>query len=152
MPGTRGGTENLPGLNQEIDMTTTDTPASPSGEAPAPIVNEFLARLAEHRCKLETVNSKAGQFFMRQRTGGDRYRFGLIQAQLQKDGHTQVPPALVVAWALLDDKGEPLFKDLNEGYLFCNALEGELLLELYNEALRITGIGGRSFEDAEKKS
>jgi hypothetical protein len=131
---------------------STDSPASPAGEAPAPIVNEFLKRLEAFQCKLEEVNTKAGTFYMRRRTGGDRYRFGLIQAQLQKDGHTSVPPALVVAWALLDDKGTPLFLDLQKGYDFCNALDGELLLELYDEALRITGLASRSFEDAEKKS
>lgn len=128
--------------------TADDSAAAPS----APAVSDYIARLKAHVPALVPVDCAAGRFYMRRRTAADRHRMAIIQVELQREGMTTVPPSLIVAWALLDDKGQPVFVDLNEGYEFCNGLEGDLLAELYERALDVTGLGPRALEDAEKKS
>lgn len=134
------------------DVSNQDPAAKPTVAETLAVPNEFIERLRSRIPKLEKVETSAGAFYMRRTTGGDQYQLLLLRSVLQEKGHTHLPPALVVASALMNENGKPLFANLDQGFEFCNDLEDKLLDELYDHALRITGLGARAIEDAEKKS
>lgn len=128
---------------------------APTDGAPAPvppITNEFIERLRAKQCPLEKVETSIGEFYFRRRTGADRYRMLVIQSALEKQNVLAVPPALWVGVHLLNPDGSYVFANAEEGFLFIDSLDGEVVDELWGHFLRISGLGKRALETAEKKS
>lgn len=115
---------------------------------------EFLDRLKAAAVPLERIETKElGTVYMRRQTGEDRWRLLMLQDELLKAGKKRIPPAAIVAVSLIKEDGSPQFgEDLAEGFALLNAIGGDVLEELYNKALAITGLGHRALENAEKKS
>lgn len=115
--------------------------------------DDFLTRLAAAEPALERIETTGlGVVYMRRQSADDQWRIITLQRELEHAGRGTIPPAAVVAWALVKEDGTPQFEDLAEGFKRLGRVKKEVLSELYEHALRITGLGAEAMELAEKKS
>lgn len=115
--------------------------------------DDFLARLAAAEPQIERVETAGlGVVYMRRQSGEDQWRLLTLQKELERIGRARIPPAAVVAWALVKADGSPQFEDLAEGFRLLGRVKKGVLTELYEHALRVTGLGAEALEAAEKKS
>jgi len=101
--------------------------------------------------KIET-KTRLGTIYMRQISGAERWNLLQIQAQLQGEGVRRLPPALVIAVALCKEDGSKAFEDLDAAF---KLIDGKLTFaevdEIFEHALRVTQLGKKALESAEKK-
>jgi hypothetical protein len=118
-----------------------------------PSSEEILQWFEEITPRVERIPLKSGRVvLMKKHDGEQRWRMMQVQDGIAKAGGTRIPPALIVAVTLCRPDGEPLFDDLEEGFKRTRAIDGDVLTEMYGHALRVTGLGERALEEAEKKS
>lgn len=90
--------------------------------------------------------------YMRRQSGEDHWRLLTLQNEFAKAKRDRIPPAALVSWALVKADGTPQFEDIAEGFKTLAKIEKDALYELYDHALRLSGLGAKAVEDAEKKS
>lgn len=118
----------------------------------APIRKSVIERLRDKTCPIVKFETTLGEFFARRQTAADQFRFLAMQSELQKLGHTHLPAALVVAASLINEDGTYVWPDAEEGYLFLQEKEGDVVQELFRHLIEITGLREHAVEEAEKKS
>lgn len=114
----------------------------------------LIERLKAARPTVERIETKGplGLVCMQRLNGATRWQLIQIQNEAQGRGKKSIPPALIVALALCNEDGTPAFAELTDAITALDEITVEALDELYEHALRITGLGKKSLEDAEKKS
>ena len=116
-------------------------------------VSEFMARCAAAEPKVEAADIEGfGRVYLRRQSGEDQWRLLTVQSELASKGRDRVPVAAYVAVVLLKSDGSPMFDDLEAGFQTLSRMDSTVLGRLYEHALRVTGLGERAVEDAEKKS
>lgn len=68
------------------------------------------------------------------------------------DEDVQMPGYVIVPLLLCNADGSPVFDDYEAGIKYLGALESSVMAELVDNVLRLSGIGTRSVEAAEKNS
>lgn len=77
-------------------------------------------------------------------------RFEVLALQEKQAGNS-LPAAVAIAITLCDEAGALVYADLAEGLKAINALPTAVHDELAAPAMRVSGLGARVLEDAEKK-
>lgn len=116
--------------------------------------DDFFDRLRAAAVPREKVETEAlGTVYLRPRTGEDRWRFLKLQEQLTKEGVRTIPPAMVVAVALVHEDGRPCVTDnFDEAMELLGRIPEETLMKLYDRAIELMGLATHALEDAEKKT
>lgn len=117
--------------------------------------DDLRARIDAAGKKVERIETKGplGVVFMRRVSGHMRTIIEELKEKVppHSDGKHYLPPRVVVAFAICDDDGDPLW-EFDDAVARIGKLDEEHQNELFAHALRITGLGARAVEDAEKKS
>ena len=115
-------------------------------------MSDILELLKAAAPNVERIETDFGTFYMQSITGEMHFHLVQVQQSLKDRGEKSIPPALVVAVALCSEQGEPLTEDLAETIKIVQRMHKDKLYILFDHALRVTGMGARALEDAEKKS
>jgi hypothetical protein len=92
-----------------------------------------------------------GVAYFRKISAEARFSVLALQDEQQAKGHS-LPAAVAIAVTLCDESGALVYSDLAEGLKAINALPTAVHDELAGPAVRVSGLGARALEDAEKKS
>lgn len=115
--------------------------------------DDIRQRLKEAGSRIERVDTSIGTILMRDISGEMRWFLISIEGSIPPgpDGKKRYPPKVITAIALCDEEGDPLFEEFDQTIKFVGKLNEKVQDELYEHALRVTGLGQRALEDAEKK-
>jgi hypothetical protein len=115
---------------------------------------ELIERLSALKNDVVEVPSPIGPLYMRRRTGEDRWRFIEFQKEIEKQGKSQLPPAIVVALSLCDQHGTPMEDEemASLAKLLGSKLLDRDLMKLYAKALEMMTLNENAIEEAEKKA
>ena len=108
---------------------------------------------AASECECIAIKSLRQSVYMRQITGAMRQALITVQEMVEAkpDGKKYLSPSVVIAAALCDAEGAPLY-EFDVAVRWIGQQRAAVQDELFEHALRITGLGDRAVEDAEKKS
>jgi hypothetical protein len=114
--------------------------------------DDILDRLSAQAPRVEQVDTSFGPFWMQSISGERHFHFLKVQKDLTEKGASTIPPSFIVAVALCREDGTPLHADLDQTMQIIWRMDKDKMYELYDHALRVTGLGAKALEEAEKKS
>jgi len=126
-------------------------------------MQDLIARIQSAQPRVERIDTAVanpetgetlGIVFMKRLSGEMRWHLLQIQSELEARGKKRIPPHVIAAVAMCNEDGSPAFSELADGATLLHRMHPEQLDELYDHALRVTGLGAKAkdVEEREKKS